>query len=356
MKKKLFTLKSLMILGVFLCTLQLKAQDDVGELFKSGPADATKLANAYLSPFFKGFGAGLNSMWATSAKTKGFLRFDLRLSVAAAFVPEAGKTYDVTKLGLTNIRPAAGQSGIGATAFGSDKKGGLMEVFDPSLVIPPGGPTIINPTFNLPAGIGLNYVPSPQLQLTVGLLKYVDISLRIVPKIKISDEAGSINQFGLGTKIELIPLLMGKKAKILPLDLAIAGGFHQLTYNLPLNTNNVANSNQQIEAKINGLSAEAIISKKLAFFTPFASLGFSSSSSTIKALGTYEFDIPPTVLTPNGSKKTYIDPVNINNKDISGIRASVGFEMKLGFLKIYGAYTAAEYSFVNAGIGIGIGK
>ncbi|MBB2145500.1 hypothetical protein GM921_08400 [Pedobacter sp. LMG 31464] len=346
MKRKLTALKSIMIVSAFLLPLNLLAQEDVGDLFKSSPADATKLVDAYISPLFKGLGVGLNSGWNTSAKTKGFLRFDLRITGTLAFVPTKDQTYNAGSLGLQNIKPAIGANGIGPTAFGEDSEGSKMDI------LVNGAPS--GKTFNLPQGTGIHFVPSPQVQLTVGLPKNIDISLRLVPKIKLGDDAGSINMFGIGAKVEVLPLIMGKKDKLLPFDLAVALGLTRLNYTLPLDINNGKYTNQELDIKINGFSADAIISKKLLFFTPFASVGFNTSKSNLSALGTYDFDAP-TIGNPNATQ-TYTDPVALKNNDISGMKASVGFQLKLAFFKIYASYTAAQYSYVNGGIGFGFGK
>ncbi|MFI5453756.1 DUF6588 family protein [Pedobacter sp. UC225_61] len=343
MKKKLTALKSLLIIGAFLLPLNLMAQEDVGDLFKASPADATKLIDAYINPLFKGLGVGLNSGWNTSAKTKGFLRFDLRITGTLAFVPKSDQTYNTNGLGLQNVSPATGSNGIGPTAFGDDNEGALMKFnADPTK------------TFRLPQGTGIHFVPSPQVQLTVGLPKNIDVSLRLVPNVKLGEDAGTINMFGIGAKVEVLPLLMGKKDKLLPFDLAVALGLTRLNYNLPLDINNGKYANQKVDIKINGFSADAIISKSLLFFTPFASVGFNTSKSNLSALGTYDFDAP-TIANPNGTQ-TYTDPVAIKNNDISGLKASLGFQLKLSFFKIYASYTQAQYSYVNGGIGFGFGK
>jgi hypothetical protein len=333
-----------LIMGLlFLCATQKTfAQQDVGNLFVSGPADATKLVNAYLDPLYKGLGTGLTSGWTNTAKSKGFLKFDVRLTATAAFVPQSARTYDVNTLGLNNIRPAIGSSSIGQTAFGADKIGGKMEVYTSN-----GLPT--GTFFNLPEGLGFHVVPSAQLQATVGLPKNIDVSLRIMPKIKLGDDIGSLQMIGVGAKIEILPLLVGKSGKIIPIDLAIAGGFTQYKYALPLNIDNVANSDQHIEAKFNGVNFDAIISKKLLFFTPFASIGYQTSTTDLKALGTYKF------ATGTGNV-SYKDPISVKQTDIDGARATLGFQLKFGFFKLYGSYTQAKYTSVNAGIGLGIGQ
>jgi len=319
------------------------AQQNVGDLFKSGPADATKLVNAYFDPLYKGLGVGLSDGWTNTAKAKGFLKFEVRVSASAALVPQSARTYDVNTLGLSNIKPAVGASSIGPTAFGNDQDGGRMQIYTSN-----GIPTTT--FFNLPQGVGFHVVPSAQIQATVGLPKNIDISVRAMPKVKLSDDLGSLSMIGVGAKIELLPLLLGKSDKLIPVDIALAGGFTQYKYTLALNINNTTNSDQKIDAKFNGVNFDAIVSKKILFFTPFASIGYQTSTTNLKALGTYSFD------TGNGTSVSYTDPVSVKQRDIDGLRASLGFQLKFGFFKLYGSYTAAKYNLFNAGIGLGIGQ
>lgn len=340
-------LKSLVILGTLLFPLQLLAQDDIGDLFKSGPQDATKLVNAYISPLFKGMGVGLNSGWTNTARAKKPFRFDLRFTGTAAFVPTSDRSYDVNLLGLENVRAVDKFKSVGPTAFGDKVEGPLMEIYNSSLPDP--DPT----TFRLPKGLGIHAVPSPQIQLTVGLPKHIDVSLRLVPDVKIED--GKLNLFGVGAKFELLPIFMGKKYKETPVDIALAVGYTSLNYNLPLKLKEQITDDQVVDVKLRGYSAEAIISKKILFFTPFASIGYNSSTSDLKALGTYNFDVPVTPTTPTG-KKAYTNPVAIKQTDVEGLKATLGFQLQLSFFRLYGSFTSSKYSYANAGIGFGIGK
>lgn len=337
----------LILFIIFSISRTTSAQDNIGDLFKSGPADATKLANAYMNPLFKGLGVGLNSGWTNTAHTKKPLHFELRLTTTAAFVPTSDKTYDVNKMGLENIRAVDKYKSMGPTAFGPNVDGPMMEIYNSSLPDP-------NPsTFKLPPGLGINFVPSPQLQLTLGLLKHTDISLRWVPEVKIED--GSLNLFGIGAKFELLPILMGKTAKVMPLDLALALGYTSLNYNLPLKLKNQSSSDQVVDMRLDGMSIEAIASKKLAIFTAFASIGYHSASSNLKALGTYEFDVPKNPSNKDG-KQIYVDPVNQKQTDVDGLKASLGFQLNLAFFRVFASYTQSNYSYVNTGIGFAIGK
>lgn len=340
--KKCYSLKVLAALFLLVMAQKASAQQDVGGLFVGGPADATKLVNAYFDPLYKGLGLGLTDGWSNTAQSKGFLKFDVRVSASAAFVPQSGRSYDVNTLGLNNIKPAPGASSIGPTAFGDDREGGKMEVYT-SNGIPTGK------FFNLPQGVGFHVVPSAQIQATLGLPKNIDITLRAMPKIKLGSDLGSLSMIGFGAKIELLPLFMGSTEKLIPIDIAIAGGFTQYKYNLPLDIDNTGNSDQRIDAKFNGVNFDAIVSKKILFFTPFASVGYQTSNTNLKALGTYKFE-------DGVNNATYVDPISVKQTDIDGLRASLGFQLKFGFFKFYGSYTQAKYSMVNAGFGFGIGK
>ena len=335
--------KAILAFSLFAFVQRANAQQDVGNLFVSGPEDATKLVNAYLDPLYKGFGQGLNDGWTNTAKSKGFLKFEVRISTSAAFVPQSARSYDVNTLGLRNIKPAVGSSSIGPTAFGKDEDGGRMEVYTSD-----GLPT--GRFFNLPRGIGFHAVPAPQIQATLGLPKNIDISLRAMPKINFGDDFGSISMIGVGAKVELLPLILGATDKLIPVDIALAGGFTQYKYNLNLNIDNTSNSDQRIDARFNGVNIDAIVSKKILFFTPFASIGYQTAKTNLKALGTYSFDTSPL------TSVSYTDPVSVKQTDIDGIRGSLGFQLKFGFFKFYGSYTQAKYSMVNAGIGFGIGE
>ena len=341
--RKCYALKVLFALFLLVTAQKASAQQDVGSLFVSGPADATKLINAYFDPLYKGLGLGLTDGWTNTAKSKGFLKFDVRVSGSAAFVPQSGRSYDVNSLGLSNIKPAPGASSIGPTAFGDDQEGGKMQVYTSS-----GVPT--GKFFNLPQGLGFHMVPAIQFQATLGLPKNIDVTLRAMPKIKLGSDLGSLSMIGFGAKIELLPLIMGKTDKFVPVDIAISGGFTQYKYALNLNIDNAANSDQHIDAKFNGVNFDAIISKKILFFTPFASVGYQTSNTNLKALGTYKFATSAT------TSATYVDPISVKQTDIDGVRGSLGFQLKFGFFKFYTSYTQAKYSMVNAGLGFGIGK
>ena len=359
MKKSLFN--QISIISFFLlCSLSAFSQSDVSALIRSGPADATKLAQAYLKPLFKGFGVGLNSGWNNTAHSKNLLRFELRFGVTGAVIPQKDETFDVTKIGLSNnVRPTNSNQTITPTLAGGSSSNTQLTVYDSN-----NKPL---ETFTLPEGANLPLIPAPHLQGTIGLPKGIDFTLRAMPKLNLGNDVGSIGMFGGGVKVEVLPLLSGTIDKIFPLDLAVAVGYTQFNFEVPLDVpipsgaqSGVAGqsqdfSNQRIEAKFSGLNVEAIISKKLLIFTPFLSVGYNTSKTDAGLKGNYPIVTGATLLGQR-TYTTFTDPVNINQTDINGLRTNLGFQLNLAFFRIYGSYSMAEYNSFNGGIGFGLGK
>lgn len=338
------------------------AQGDAAQLIKAGTADATILAGAYLNPLFKGIGFGMNSGWYNSAKTKNLGRFDLRIQATGALVPTSDRSFDIKSLNLSNVRLSnPSGSGITPTAFGDDTEGPEMVVTDNI-----NGTEVELTKFRMPQGSGFNIVPSPQVQLTVGLIMNTDLSVRFAPKVG-SDDFGKISSWGIGVKKELTSLLPVKK--IIPFDVSLAFGYNQISYkyDVPkedqINESNIPRNdlNQRLDAKFSGYTIDAILSKKLAVFTPFVSVGYNTAKTETGILGKYIIrdGIDPATTDPNNPiflYDTVEDPVAINKTTISGMRANVGFALHLAIFRLYGAYNIGEYQAVTAGIGFGIGK
>ncbi len=336
------------LFAALLCTFSLGsfAQGNISDLFKSSEADASKLIGAYLNPFFKGMGTGLNSGWNNTASPKKLGRFELRFGLTGALIPEKDKLFDVTKIGLSDrIKPADPLDVLSPTVGGEEIDGPEMNIYDDN------GFTVGN--FTMPKGAALPFVPAPQLQASVGLIRGIDLSLRVMPKIKIGKDAGSVGMLGGGVKVDLVQFIAGKTAdKVVPFELAASVGYTQFTYEYPLDVqaNGSNHTDQNLEAKFSGINMEAIISKKLLFFTPFLSVGYQSSRSNIDLKGTYPFE------TGFGTYTEIVNPISISQRDLSGLRTNLGFQINLLAFRLYGSYSLGAYKAFNAGFGFGIGK
>jgi hypothetical protein len=344
--KKLYTLITLVILMTSAYKASAQSDDGISELFKGGPSDVNKLINAYANPLFKGFGNSLNGGWTNTAKTQKFLHFAIRISASASIIPNADKSFDINSLGLANIKPTGSST---APTFGGDK-----DLSTGITYTDPNNPSASYKT-TLPKGV-TQYVPAPQIHLTIGLIKSTDFTLRFIPTTKITDDVGSVGMLGFGLKHNLANDFGAKN--ILPFDLAVAVGYTRLNYKKSLNVQPDDGStnftNQNLEGHFSGFNTQLIISKKLLFFTPFVSVGYLTSSTNVGLKGNYPF-----VTGVDANNKpiytTYSNPINISgsSSSVSGARADVGFQLSLTILKIYASYSFAEYQSANVGIGLG---
>lgn len=349
--KKIFTLivlSSLLVTGA-------NAQDISG-LFKGAPGDVNSLLNAYTDPLFKGFGNGLNGGWTNTAKTQNFLRFAIRITVSGSLVPDADKNFDINSLGLQNIKPTNASQSISPTFGAANTVTGQNVTFT--------DPTNPLAKYNtqLPNGVS-SIIPAPQVQLTIGLIKNTDVTLRIIPSFQISSDVGSLGMFGIGFKHN-IAQDFGTASHLIPFDLAVAVGYTRLNYTKTLSVKPDANnagtsgsqdySNQTLQGNFNGWNAQVILSKKLLFFTPFVSVGYLTSTTNVGLKGNFPF-VTGADITGKPKYTTYADPINVNGSasGVSGARADAGFQMSLFFLKLYASYSFAEYQSFNAGIGLG---
>lgn len=357
--KNAITIKITLAAVFSLVILNASAQSDVSDLIKSSPADATKLAQAYLKPLFKGFGTGLNTGWNNTAHSKNLLRFDLRFGLTGAVVPQKDESFDVTKIGLSgNVRPTNASQVITPTFSGPDNTGVELGVYDSS--------NRLLERFNMPEGTGIGLVPAPQLQGSIGLPRGLEFTLRAMPKINLGEDIGAIGMFGGGIKVEVLPLISGMVDKITPIDIAVALGYTQFNFSVPLEVGVPSGarpasagqstdfSNQKIDAKFSGVNTEVILSKRLLIFTPFVSFGYNTAKTDAGLKGNYPIVSGADLIGPTYT--VFTDPVTIKQTDIKGFRTNLGFQLNLAFFRIYGSYSMAEYNAFNGGIGFGLGK
>ncbi len=360
--KNIFNIKTTLALLLTLAFSQVNAQSDISDIIKSSPADATKLAQAYLKPLFKGFGTGLNTGWNNSAHSKNLLRFDFRLGLTAVVVPEKDQSFDVTKIGLSgSVRPTNAGDVITPTFAGADFSGADGRYSGVELGVYDSSNRLLE-RFNMPNGALHGVVPAPQLQGSIGLPRGLEFTLRAMPKVNLGDDIGAIGMFGGGLKVEILPLISGVVDKITPVDLAVAVGYTQFNFSVPLDVPVPSGasgpsadfSNQRIEAQFSGVNTELIISKRLLVFTPFLSVGYNSAKTDAGLKGNYPIVTGANLLGPTYT--VFTDPVNIKQTDITGFRTNLGFQLNLAFFRIYGSYSMAEYNAFNGGIGFGLGK
>ena len=352
MKKSLI----ITITTLFALNFSAKAQDGISELLKTAPGDATKLLNAYANPLFKGFGTGLNNGWTNTAKTKSLLHFDLRVSASGVFVPTADKSFNVNNIGLSNnTRLKSGSPAVTPTI------GGQKDATPATLVLYANDGVTEIDQFKLPERV-TPVIPAPQIQLTVGLIKSTDVTVRFIPKTKISNNVGLVGMIGFGLKHNIMEdIFGGVGGKLVPFDLALAAGYTRFNYELPLevrpsgtrvpDANSAGKtdfSTQRLEGHFSGFNIQALISKKFLVFTPFAAVGFNTAKTDVGLYGNFPVSNSLTTYA------VYTDPIKINQNSISDVKLDVGFQLDLAFFKFYASGSLAKYKSVTAGIGFGL--
>ncbi|MFQ5825168.1 MAG: DUF6588 family protein [bacterium] len=353
----------MLLIGTFVCTNFGYTQiNNVEDLLRGGLDDANLLLKEYLTPFGKGFGADLNNGWFNTAKTHKFLGFDITVTANAAIAPTSDETFDISKLGLQNLRltdPNADPKT--PTIVGEDESGPELSLFLNNPIT--GEPDSLT-AFEMPQGIGFRYVPSPMIQASLGLFANTEVMLRFFPEIEVSKDVGSLKMFGLGVKHDLKQWLPG--GGLLPFDLSVMAGYTifqahadlSLEPDPDLTPTGASYEDQKVELEATSFTLNFLISKQFAILTLFGGLGIETSSVDLKLKGNY----PVTVFEddPNSSNfgeeviEDLVNPVNISIDGANTMRANVGFRLKLVFLTIHGSYTFSNYPVATAGVGINV--
>lgn len=351
-------MKRILILCVFLGSVQfLYAQTDVVEFIKAGAADANKLFQPYLEPYAFALGDGLNNGWYNSADTHKFLGFDLAVSASAIQIPNSAKTFDLSAINFSSLTIASGGT-IAPTIAGSDANGPTLIVSDDQ------GNELAS--FKSPPGTGVDIVPVPMAQLTLGILPNTDLSVRYIPTVDIALDQDNmeIGMIGIGIKNNFMKTVTALKD--LPFDAAFFAGYSKIDaesslsftpedYGSGYTSVTFVNADDQfLKISSSSLKFGLIVSKKLGPLTVFGSVSQNSSKSTVDLVGKY----PVVTALSNGDlvisdEDALYDPIALefNNSNLS---MDAGIRLKLAFLSIFGSVSKSQYTSINAGISLGI--
>ncbi len=372
--------KFLTATALSLCLSQAQAQGESAALLRAGTEDANKLFNAYLSPALTAFGVGMNGGWFNTAKPHGLGGFDITISANAPFAPSNFQSFDVNALGLKNtvvIPSPSGSSGVSPTIFGDATPGSQVAISAPNPAYGyPGQPQTINiDTFELPQGMGVNFVPVPTTQLAVGVGFGTEVAVRFVPDLNFG--GFGIGLFGFAVKHDIkqwIPVV-----KEMPFDMSAMFGYTSMKTGIsftgesqltPESGSDIYDPNpnknytgQKAEFNSKSWTANLLISKKLGPLTPYLGLGYQNSTTDLNLSGDYPITFvndayDPTAAPGTPQSKTkkievLTDPIKLSGGS-SSFRTTVGLRLKLAILTIHGDYTFAEYNMASAGIGLNL--
>ena len=352
-------MKKCFIITAVLLTLfnTSQAQDQGGpiDMLQGASEDASTFLNSYFSPIFKGIGYGFNGGWYTTAKPHNPLGLDLSLSFNLAYVPKSDYYFTFRNSDYNKFQLASGTEAKTPTVLGLRESG-------PSILVkgdPPYDSYVIA-DFLAPEGaglkqeIGFNAVPTPVLQLGIGLIKNTDLKIRYVPDLVSDFDGNNVDYsiWGIGLMHDLtqwIPVV-----DKLPIDISLFASYSSLRTDILMVDSGFPGTNQRIEAKVKGLNVEALVSKKIAVLTVLAGLGYTKATTGFDLLGTYEVTYPNAPPIPGyDPTMTLEDPVQISTKEGS-VKLTGGIRLQFAVLELHGTYSFQGYNVLNAGLGLTI--
>ncbi len=371
MKKTI--LKALSLTALLTSAHYSQAQNDAARLLRSGKEEAAKLLTGYFNPLTKGLASGVNDAWYSTAKPLGPLGFDIRTGVGFSITNSDAESFTLASVNANRdynkglvIEPVNGNYDTKIpTIVGNGKSVDLIVKTNHPLLP---GQTINIDTIkgieglNTPISLGA----SPFVQLSVGIVKETEIMVRFLP-IQAGDYSSS--GYGFGVKHSLSQWIWGVDK--LPIDIS---GIFTYTNNVleykfgdnylksdgssgSLSESEYKNS-QKIRITTSGWQVGAIISKKLLFFTPYASIVFNNANSEMAMLGIY----PVQSVRQNGATienytENVTDPVKLSST-LSAMRSAFGFRTKFGPIALGAEYNLSyskdQFSTFNFNLAVNI--
>ena len=219
--------------------------------------------------------------------------------------------------------------------------------------------------FTTPDGTGLNFIPLPMAQLTVGLPFGTDVSARFIPNVGYQDY-GEIGLWGVGGKHSIsqwLPIIKNLKF----LDISVQGGYTKVTSSVHVlvepqsivQFDNYPDFNwddQFVTQKVEGWTINLIASQTLPVISFYEGIGYASSMVEMLMEGHYPIH---TVILDESSEhfrevsyEILENPIETKYKNFNNLRLNVGARIKLGVLTLHYDFTYTLYATQSVGVGI----
>lgn len=326
------------------CTsfLASNAQNDIDVLLSAGVEDAQRFANDYLAPGTNGIMHSMNANWFNSAKAKPLGGFEISIIANAALVSDEDKMFSMNAADYNNVQFVSGPSEQNvATVLGENDPSIFVEVVYDDPIF--GSQTA---EIELPQGIGedsYNLIPSATLQGAIGLGNGIEVKARYIPQID-TDEV-TFNMFGAGLQLEFTEWLPADKLWPVALSGIVAYSHLDSSYDLT-ESSGIDGENQRLENNTNTWLFQLAVSTKLPVFNLYGGLGYITGKAESDLLGDYR--VTDGILTSN----TITDPFSVSS-NVSSMRGTVGFKLKLGFFRLNGEYHISEFDAFSLGVNFG---
>lgn len=333
-------MKNAILFLLALVSLQnVSAQENLNELLAAGINDSKRFAEHYIKPANDGLAYGINNNWSNSAKSQKKFGFTLSLVGNATFINDEDKQFIMNTDDYENIRFKDGSVVKPvATALGHNEEDVIVEVTYDDPIFGEQTTDII-----LPTGIGsanVNLIPTVFLQGSFTPFKGTEIKARYFPKVEQEDV--EVGLYGFGLQHEFTSWLPADNN----FPVAVSGlvAYTQLngSYNL-INTSNVEGENQRVETETKTMLYQLVVGTNLKIFNVYGSVGYLDGQNETDLLGRYRVS--------DGFLFTeeIVDPFSVES-ETTGVVATVGAQVKLGFFGVNAAYTIADFSSASLGM------
>ncbi|PKA83548.1 hypothetical protein ATE92_1704 [Ulvibacter sp. MAR_2010_11] len=340
-------MKSIIVITLLLAVFPLTAQENLEDLLAAGIEDAQRFTAGYISPAAEGMMYNTSNSWIQSAEVKKPLKFEISLIANATLIKDDKKSFTLNTSDYNNLYFRDGSTSKDvATAFGENNP----DIVVYAIVKDETGVFTEEVEFLLPQGLAsvdVNVLPTAFLQARLGIFKATEIKVRYFPKIDREDVKTGL--IGLGLQHEFTQWLPAED--VFPVAISGFIAYTNLSANYDFTDDAIIEGErQQFDVTQNSWLFQVQASTKLPVFNVYGGIGFVSGTSDFDVLGTYRVrgGIPFFETT-----NEFTDPFSVENK-ISGVRATLGAKLQLGFFGVHADYNIAEYSNISAGIHFGI--
>ena len=324
-------MKNFILIPVFFTALVFvstatHAQDNLREYLILGVEAAEELTSAYAEPAAVGLMYGMSGGWYNSAVVRD--KWDVELSIVTngSFVPSEARTFTIDTGRFEGLTTVNGEARVEVPTIlgGSATPVTLIAEVDGELF-----------EFETPEGLGisdLNLLPNAFLQAKVGTPWATEVGVRLFPKINIDDL--ELGLYGISLQHEFsrwIELLDQS-----PVALSVFAAYTGLSADYNFQTGgDVLGENQRMRLIMNSWLFELVTSTRFNKLNFYGGLGYVTGDSDTSLRGTYEVQ----TRTP----RTFSDPFSFQN-DVSGFRANLGVNLRLGWFGLNTAYTFQGYN------------
>jgi len=317
------------------------SQSNVNEVFAAGVEDAERFSDSYFGPVSEGAIYSLANGWYNTADAKPLGGFEISIigNMTSFKNKEDKKQFVLNTADYENLQFVDGSTSKPVSTALGDLQG--INVFVEGEI----GPITTREEFELPTGLAsenINFIPTGFVQVSVGLIKGLEVKARFLPKVDTEDVGFGL--YGGGLQYDFTKLLPADK--LLPVALSAVVGYTHLDASYDFtNSNIVDGSDQRVEVDMNVWSFQAVASTKLPVINFYGGLGYVSGNSTTDVLGTYRVQSGP-------FQETYTDPFSLTRK-ASGVVGTLGAKLKIGFFRLNADYSFAEFNNLTVGVNFG---